>query len=182
MPEPREIGMSDPAVRPDRIAAVVEAGETDEVNDLIDELESLDLPAQLDVFDAAYDTLLDCMDHDDGYSRQAVVRVVSALDPATGRMVAETAPDQFESLPDDDRFVDAIDREAGFLIAALTDDDGRVRRAALRALNSLSTGCRLTGDRETLDRLAADIRSLSVDETKREHVEEALNTVRGGVL
>ena len=167
---------------PDTIATVVESGKTDDINDLIDEVESLDVPAQLALFEDSFETLLDCMDHEDGYSRQAVVRIVSALDPSTGRMVVETSPDQFETIPEESRFVEAIDRESALLVAALTDEDGRVRRAAIRGLNSLAVGCQLTGDRDTLEQLAVDIRNLSVDDDKRDHIEEALETVRGGIF
>ena len=103
------------AMDPDTIATVVESGETDDINDLIDEVESLDVPAQLALFEDSFETLLDCLDHEDGYSRQAVVRIVSALDPSTGRMVVETSPDQFETIPEESRFVEAIDRESALL-------------------------------------------------------------------
>lgn len=166
----------------DTIATVVESGETDEINDLIDEIESLDVTAQLELFEDSFETLLDCMGHEDGYSRQAVVRIVSALDPSTGRMAVETSPDQFETIPEETRFAEAIDRESALFVAALTDEDGRVRRAAIRGLNSLAVGCRLTDDRETLDQLAANIRDLSVGDEKHDHVEEALDTVRGGIF
>lgn len=182
-PQQLNVGGDDTMVMDaDTIATVVESGDTDDINDLIDEIESLDVPAQLELFEESFEALLDCMDHEDGYSRQAVVRIVSALDPSTGRMAVETAPEQFETVPEEARFAEAIDRESTLFVAALTDDDGRVRRAAIRGLNSLAVGCRLSGDYETLDRLADDIESLSVSEQKRDHVEEALDKVRGGIL
>ena len=97
-------------------------------------------------------------------------------------MVVETAPDQFEAIPDDQRFADAIDRAATIYVAALTDEDGRVRNAAVRGLDSLCTGCRLTGDRETRDRIVADLDALSVPEECKDHVEKAKATARGGSL
>ncbi|MFC6722095.1 hypothetical protein [Halobacteriaceae bacterium SHR40] len=168
--------MSETVVEPERITTVVESGETEAVNDLIDELEGLAVDDQLATFEAVYEMLLDCMDCADGYSRQAVVRVVSALDPATGRMVAETAPDQFETIPDEQRFADAIERAATLFVAALTDADGRVRRAAIRGINSLCTGCRLTGDQATIEQLVEDIEALSPDDESEEHVAEARET------
>lgn len=171
--------MTDTAVSPDRIATVVESGNTDRINDLLDDLKSLDVPDQLGVLDDSYETLLDCMDLQDGYSRQAVVRIVSALDPGTGRMIVETAPDQFDTIPSDEQFTEALDRAGALFGAALTDDDGRVRRAAIRGLNSFAVGCRLTGDRERLEGLVADLDALSVGDERAEHVEEARDTVLG---
>lgn len=174
--------MSENIVDPERISTVVETGETEAVNDLINELKELDVDERLATFETAVDSLLHCMDLNDGYSRQAVIRIVSALDPATGRMVVETAPDRFDSTPDEQRFADAIERAATIFVAALADEDGRVRNAAVRGLNSLCTGCRLTDDRKTLTRIVADIDALSVPEECEKHVEEAKATARGGSL
>lgn len=171
--------MSENSVDPDRIATVIESGETEAVNDLIDDLEALDVDDQLATFEAAHETLLDCMALDDGYSRQAVIRTVSALEPGTARIAVETAPDRFETIPDDQRFADAIERAATVFVAALADEDGRVRNAAVRGLDSLCTGCRLTGDRETLERVLADLDELSVSEECDNHVQDATEIVRG---
>lgn len=171
--------VSESVVDPERIATVIESGETTAVNELIDDLEGLDVDDQLATLEAAHETLLDCMECEDGYSRQAVVRVVSTLDPGTGRMAVETAPDQFETVPDEQRFDEAIERAETVFVGALADEDGRVRNAAVRGLNSLSTGCRLSGDRETLERVLADLDELSISEECEDHVREARETVRG---
>lgn len=174
--------MSDTPVEPERIEEVLDAGETEPVNDLLDELEALDVDEQLATFEAVTDTLLQCMDLDDGYSRQAVIRIVSALDPGTGRMVVETAPDQFDTVPDEQRFADAIDSAAAIYVAALTDEDGRVRNAAVRGLNSLCTGCRLSGDTKIPQQILSDLDALSVPEECEDHVDEAKETARQGTL
>ena len=174
--------MPDIPVEPERIEEVLETGETEAVNDLLDELEGLDVDEQLATFEAVTDTLLECMGLDDGYSRQGVIRIVSALGPGTGRMVVETAPDQFDTVPDEQRFTDAIDCAAAIYVAALTDEDGRVRNAAVRGLNSLCTGCRLSGDRKTPERILSDLDALSVPEECADHVAEAKETARQGTL
>lgn len=171
--------MPAPAVSQESIVTAVESGDSEAVNELIDDLEALTIPEQLAVFEESFESLLDCMALQDGYSRQAAVRVVTTLDPGTGRMIVETAPDQFETVPGDERFTEAIDRAAALLVAALEDDDGRVRRAAIRGLNSLCVGCRLTGDREPIEQVIRDLDALSVAEEKRDHVAEARENAMG---
>jgi len=161
-------------MEPETIAAVVERGETDDVNDLIDTLEELSISEQLRLFTESYETLLSCMELESGYSRQAVVRVVSALSPAMNRLVAETTVPNYAT-PGDASFADAITREAALYVAALEDDDGRVREAAIRGIESFCVACRMNEDRDTLEDLYDDLETVGerVGPEKREHVEQA---------
>lgn len=162
------------------IAATIESGDTDEINELLDDLEALDVDERIQTFEDSYESLLDCMDLDDGYSRQAAVRVVSTLDPGTGRMAIEAGASA-AGAPDDEVLDDAIDRAAVLFVAALADDDGRVRRAAVRGLKSLCIGCRLVGDRDTVEQVIVDLDVVqeAVDDEQRKHVEEAREIARG---
>lgn len=159
---------------PETLAAVVEGGDAEDVDELIDLVEELTLREQLRLFDRAYETLLSCMELEKGDSREAAVRVVSALAPAMGRLVAETSvPDH--ATPGNAAFDDAIDRQAALYVAALADPDDGVRRAAVRGIESFSVACQMDGDRASLERLYDDLDALEseVSPEQREHIEEA---------
>lgn len=170
-------GMADPAVSPERIVSVVEAGETDQVNQLIDDLERLEVEKRLTILDSTFETLLDCMELDDGYSRQTTVRIVDAVDLGTGRLAARSTSEELDTKTDDEQFKQAINRASALFVAALADEDGRVRRASIHGLKNLSVGCQLVGDQTTLRQIHQDIEELSVGDQCHEHVTEARETV-----
>lgn len=161
------------------IEPAVKSGDPEEVNELLDDLEERSVDEQLRLFQDTFETLLSCLDHDDGYSRQAVVRIVSTLDPATNRMVVAGGADSRHD-PGDNRFDEAVERASTLYAAALQDDDGRVRQAAIRGINNHCVGCRMTGDRPDIERLVADLEAVRerVDGDRLEHVEEALESAR----
>jgi hypothetical protein len=161
-------------MEPDTIVAVVERADSGDVAELIDTLEGLAISEQLRVFTESYEQLLATIERASPESREAAVRVVAALSPAMGRLVAETTVPNYAT-PGDDSFDEGIDREIAVYVAALEDEAPGVREAAVRGIESVSMACRISDDRTRLEALYEDLEAVGerVSPAKREHVEQA---------
>lgn len=169
----------------DRLAnfrTALASGDPDEVNRVIDELEETDAEKRTELFDDAFEMCLDLYDDGDGYQRQSVVRVVREL-LSRQQLLAIFKDEPDEDLPAHltlDEMEDHIDRLEAFYLAALDDDDGRVRQAAIKGLNHLSVAYQMGGDDDRLDDLLEALDDLLADTTgkKRDHVERARDKVQ----
>lgn len=161
-------------MEPDTIVAVVERADSGDVAELIDTLEELSISEQLRVFTESYERLLATMDEAGPESREAAVRVVAALSPAMGRLVAETMVPNYAT-PGEDAFAEGIDREIAVYVAALEDEAEGVREAAVRGIESVSMACRISDDHGRIEALYEDLEAVGeeVSPAKREHVEQA---------
>lgn len=138
------------------------SGDPDRVNPVVDEIKDLSVLERADLFDDCFEEVTDLYaSHDDGYVRQACVRVVEQLAPKLPAAVNLQSPD-VESPPADTVY-DQTDAVCGFLLAAITDEDGRVRQSAKRALKSTVRTYDALEEAETnaaiieeLERMAAD--------------------------
>lgn len=92
---------------------------------------------------------------DDEYVRQSLVRVADQLTPGIPTVMA---------LDNDDRSIgageadirDQTDALCGFLLEALTDNDGRVRQSVKRGLQDVFRTYDALGDEETLEGLVVE--------------------------
>ena len=163
----------------DELVSALASGDSDTVNDLIDRLSSLDVEAQAEHFEAWFSESVDLFDRSgNGYVRQAVVRAVQELMP--GMVAAYKAIDdgvQTDLTVDGGK--DRLEMGCKFLLRAIQDEDGRVRRSAQRALkdgfrayDTLEDNERLSSIRDELQRIASE-----VDSERRSDIDEAISDV-----
>lgn len=158
------------------------SGNPDQVNTAIEDLEAMDVETRTELFDDAFEICLDLYDKGDGYQRQSVVRFVRELLPRQ-QFLAIFKENTEENLPAHLTLAEVeahIERLEAFYVAALDDDDGRVRQAAIKGLNHLSVAYQMGDDDDRLDDLLETLNSLLAETTgkKREHVERARDDVQ----
>ena len=160
------------------------SGDADEVNGVIEEVEAMDAGERTALFDDAFEMCLDLYDDGDGYQRQSIVRFVREL------LSRQQLFAIFKNKPDEnlsahvtlDEMEDQINRLEAFYLAALDDDDGRVRLAAIKGLKHLSVAYQMGGDDARVDELLGALTDLLADTSgkKREHVQRARDDVQLG--
>jgi hypothetical protein len=163
-----------------RFGTELESGESDRVNDVIDEIGDMSLDERIDLFDVCFNELAQMYDRaDDGYVRQSIVRVADQLTPGIPTVMA---------IDNDDRSIRINEAElkhqtdtlCGFLLEALTDDDGRVRQAAKRGLKDVFRTYDALGDEETLEALVVELDEMAEEAsgTQAKHLSEAKADVK----
>ena len=158
----------------EEFADALQSSDSDQVNDVIDDIKDMDLNERMVLFNTCFDDLVGIYrEHDDGYVRQAVVRVTEQLVPGIPVVVALDAEEP--SLNADANDVRTqTDTLCGFLLETMTDDDGRVRQSAIRALQDVfRTYDSLEGE-ETIHALAQELETMAADASgpKRDHLLE----------
>jgi len=150
---------------PDAFAAALSSGGTDRVNRAIDAVEDLELEKRAAMFDACLERCRDLYDSEDGYQRHSVVRFVAALYPRLAfRTVGTELTD--EALPGDWTLTDIAThrcRLREFYLTALVDRDGRVRRAAAKALKELAVTAEMIGAEDELQTMLSEVEALGED-------------------
>ncbi len=159
----------------DGFATELRSSDPDRVNEVVDEIREMDLDERVDLFEACFDGLVDIYaESDDGYVRQSVVRVAERLVP--GHPVVMAAADD-DRLPgrDIEDIQDQTDRLCGFLLEAITDDDGRVRQAAKGGLKDVFRTYEALENEETIEALARELEEMATDCSgkQRKHLLEA---------
>ena len=167
---------------PEAFAAALSSGETDRVNRAIDEVEEMDLEERAAMFDECFELCRDVYESDDGYQRQSAIRFADALYPRLAfRMVGAERSD--EELPDDhtlDELATHRSRLRDLYLDALVDDDGRVRRAAAKALKQLALTADLIEADDELQTMLTEIEALAEkhgNDDKQKHIEQAYQNV-----
>ena len=167
---------------PEAFAAALSSGETDRVNRAIDEVEEMDLEERADIFDECLELCRDVYETDDGYQRQSAIRFADALYFRLAfRMVGAERSD--EELPDDhtlDELATHRSRLRTLYLDALVDEDGRVRRAAAKALKQLALTADLIEADEELQTMLTEIEALAEkhgNDDKQKHIEQAYQNV-----
>jgi hypothetical protein len=139
-----------------RFATALGSGESDRVNDVIDEIGDMSLDERIELFKLCFDEVTQMYETaDDEYVRQSLVRVADQLTPGIPAVMA---------LDNDDRSIgageadirDQTDALCGFLLEALTDNDGRVRQSVKRGLQDVFRTYDALGDEETLEGLVVE--------------------------
>ncbi len=153
----------------------LESGDADRVNEVVDAIKEMDLDERVRLFEVCFDELTDLYaESDDGYVRQSTVRVAERLTPGIALIFA---------VADDDRSMTAnledvreqTDNAAGFLLEAMTDEDGRVRNSAKRGLKDVFRTYDSLEDEETIEALAIELEEMATEysDKRREHLFEA---------
>ena len=138
-------------------APELESGDSDRVNDVIDDISDMDLDERLDLFNGCFDELTQLYGvADDGYVRQSVVRAANQLIPGLPIVTALDNDDRSIGT-DETELRDQTDALCGFLLVALTDDDGRVRQAAKRGLKDVFRTYVALDDEATLEALVIEL-------------------------
>ena len=156
-------------------ATALESGDPDRVNAVVDDIKDMDLGARIDLFDVCFDELTEMYAAaDDGYVRQSIVRAAERLIPGIPTVMALDTDDR--SIGADEADVrDQTDALCGFLLEAITDDDGRVRQSAKRALKDVFRTYDSLDDEETVEALAQELERMADEYSgkQRKHLLEA---------
>lgn len=161
-------------------ATKLESGESNRVNDVIDEISDMSLDERIELFDVCFDEVAQMYeDADDGYVRQSLVRVADQLTPGIPTVVALDNEDRSIGA-DESAIRDQTDVLCGFLLDALTDDDGRVRQAAKRGLKDVFRTYDSLNDEETLEALVVELDEMEGEASDKQakHLREAKEDAR----
>lgn len=157
------------------IRDAIRSSDPTKINDVIDRLKEMDRDQQLHLFDIGFaDLILIYEESDDGYVRQSVVRVAYQIIP--GLAVVFILVDEDGSTQETKESIKKrLDTAAGFLLATLQDDDGRVRQSAKRALRDVYRGYEALEDTETIATLASELDALAqeYEDTRHDHLLES---------
>ncbi|WP_018256738.1 hypothetical protein [Halomicrobium katesii] len=159
-------------------AEALASGDSDSVNEAIDEIEAVESALRVEQYGALFDACRPVYESDDGYVRQSVVRFLRDAYPMLELTIAASERERVDGYAIDDLRENRT-RLVELLLDALGDDDGRVRRAAVDGFDTLGVAIDLAEiDAEKrvlldeLDDLADDL-----PEEKAKHVEEARQSV-----
>ena len=156
-------------------ATTLESGDSDQVNEVIDDIKDMELGERIELFDVCFDELTEMYAAaDDGYVRQSIVRAAERLIPGIPTVMALDTDDR--SIGADEADVrDQTDALCGFLLEAITDDDGRVRQSAKRALKDVFRTYDSLDDEKTVEALAQELERMADEHSgkQRKHLLEA---------
>jgi hypothetical protein len=158
-----------------RFATALDSGESNRVNDVIDEIGDMGLDERIELFDVCFDEVVQMYeDADDGYVRQSVVRVTDQLTPGIPTVMALDTEDRSIGI-DEAELRERTDALCGFLLEALTDEDGRVRQSAKRGLQDVFRTYDALDDEETLEALIVELDEMANETsgTQAKHLREA---------
>lgn len=152
----------------------IESGDSERVNQAIEEIEAMDIGERAEAFDECFDAVAEVyMTSTDGYVRQSCVRVVDALAPGLGAAV-NFEDEQTESAIGSE-IHEYTDTLCGFFLEAMTDEDGRVRQSAQRGLKSVFRTYDALDDRATVEAVIDELEEMATDYAgkRREHLLDA---------
>ena len=150
------------------------SGDADRVNDVVEEIKDMDILERVELFEECFERLTKLYEtHGDGYVRQSCIRVVEQLAPKFTAVVNLQSP-EVES-PPAETISEQIDAACGFLLDALTDEDGRVRQSAKRALENTVRTYDALDDTAAIEALIDKLERMATnaDGTQRKHLLEA---------
>jgi hypothetical protein len=165
----------------------LESGESDRVNEAVDAIKEMNLEERIELFEVCFDELTGIYDSAaDGYVRQSTVRVAEQLTPGLSTIVALDNGDR--SIVTDETDIRAqTDALYDFLLAAISDEDGRVRRSAKRGLKDVFRTYDALGDQGTIEALILELEEMAAgasgkqQQQLRESKAEAESTLRSGL-
>ena len=167
---------------PEAFRAALSSGDTERVNRAIDEIEDMDLEDRAALFNDCFELCRDLYEGDDGYQRQSVIRFAAALYPRLAiRTVGADITD--DALPGEWTLDDIATHRRqlrALYVEALVDDDGRVRRAAAKALKDLALSAEMIEADDELQTMVDELEALAAkhgDDAPQKHIEEAYENV-----
>jgi len=152
----------------------IRSGDADRINSIVDEIKEMGVMERAELFDDCFEGVADLYEgHEDGYVRQSCVRVVEQLAPKLPAAVNLQSPD-VES-PPAETIHDQTDAVCGFLLEALTDEDGRVRQSAKRALKDCVRTYDALDETATIEGLIEELETMAADASGKQekHLREA---------
>ena len=162
-------------------ADTLSSGNTERVNRAIDEIEDIELEERAALFDECFEMCRELYETEDGYQRQSVIRFAAGLYPRLAyRTIGSDLTD--EALPGEwtlDEIATHRERLRDLYLDALRDDDGRVRRAAAKAIKELALTAEMLDAADELRSIMDDLEALAeeCEASKRKHVGEAYENV-----
>jgi len=137
------------------------SGDTDHVNRALDEVHEMELEDQAELFDEGFEICRELYADGDGYQRQAAIRFAAELYPKlTFRTVgSEFTDDALPGTHTTDETASHRQRLRELYLDALTDNDGRVRRAAAKAIKDLALTAEIIEAENELQRLVEELES-----------------------
>lgn len=160
--------------------AELESGEADRVNAVIDEIQARDLEDRIRLFETYFDELTELYAvTDDGYVRQSIVRAADQLTPGISTVFALDNDDRSRGFDAAD-IREQTDTLCGFLLEAITDDDGRVRKSAKRGLENIFRTYDALDDEETIEALMLELDEMASHASGKQekHLREAKENAR----
>ena len=155
-------------------APAIRSGDADRVNAVIDEITDMDATERAELFEDYFVGGTELYDsHADGYVRQSCVRVVEQLAPKLPAAV--TGQSSAVEQPAADTVSEQSDAVCGFLLNALTDEDGRVRRSTKRALQDCVRTDDALDETATVEGLIDELAAMAVNVSGKQetHLQEA---------
>jgi len=166
---------------PDAFADALSSGDSDQVNRVVDEVESMDLEDRAALFDDCFEVCREIFEDGGGYQRQSAIRFAAALYP---RLAYRSVGTEFtdDALPGAYTFEETAthrNRLRDLYLDALVDDDGRVRRAAAKAIKELALTAEMIGATDELQAMLENLKPLAAHEpeSKANHIEQAYENV-----
>lgn len=167
---------------PEAFGAALSSGDTERVNRAIDEVKDMELEERAALFDECFEQCRTLYESDNGYQRRSVIRFADALYPRLAVRTVGVEPTD-EALPGG-WTLDEIETHRSQLrelyLAALVDDDGRVRRAAAKALKQLALTAEMIEADGELQTMVDELETLAEgcdDEATQKHIEQAYENV-----
>jgi len=100
------------------------SGDADRINAVVDEIRAMSIVERTETFERCFAGTTDLYEsHEDGYIRQSCVRVVQQFAPRLPAAASLQSSDV--ETPPAETVRNQTDAVCGFLLEALTDDDGR---------------------------------------------------------
>jgi len=166
---------------PDAFADALSSGDSDRVNRVVEEVESLDLEDRAALFDDCFEVCREIFENGGGYQRQSAVRFAAALYPrlAYRSVGTEFTDDALPGAYTVEETATHRDRLRELYLDALVDGDGRVRRAAAKAIKELALTAEMIGADDELQAMLENLESLAAHqpESKTKHIEQAYENV-----
>lgn len=166
---------------PDAFADALWSGESDQVNRAVDHVKNIELEERAALFDDCFEVCREIYENGDGYQRQSAIRFAAELYPrlAYRAIGAEFTDDALPGEHTVEETATHRSRLRGLYLEALADDDGRVRRAAAKAIKELALTAEMIGADEELRTMLEELHTLAAQqpESKAKHIEQAYDNV-----
>ena len=152
----------------------IRSGDSGRVNEVVEEIKDKGVKQRAELFEDCFEGVTELYEnHDDGYVRQSCVRVVEQLAPKLPAAVNLQSPD-VES-PPAETVHDQTDAVCGFVLEALTDEDGRVRQSANRVLKDCVRTYDALDEETTIEGLIEELETMAANASGKQekHLREA---------
>ena len=158
----------------DKYEPEIRSRDADRINEVVGEIHDMGVMERAELFDDCFEGVTKLYEtHEDGYVRQSCVRVVEQLAPKLPAAVNLQSPDV--ASPPAETVYDQTDAVCGFLLEALTDEDGRVRQSATRGLEACVRTYDALDETATIEGLIEELETMAANASGKQekHLREA---------